>query len=137
MIVDYVSQNKVRLVFRHFPVLGERSLRAALAAEAAAQQGQFWPYHDRLFEVLANEGAQAITDDRLRSLAADLGLNVETFNAATQDPETQRRVAAEVDQGRRDDVQRTPTLFVADQKVEGAIPYEELRQLLDTKLAPR
>ena len=40
----------VRRVFRHFPLPNHANARAAaLAAEAARQQGKFWEMHDRLF----------------------------------------------------------------------------------------
>ena len=39
------------MAFRHFPVRAShpRAHAAALAAEAAALQGAFWPFHDALF----------------------------------------------------------------------------------------
>jgi cyclophilin family peptidyl-prolyl cis-trans isomerase/protein-disulfide isomerase len=42
---------KVRLVFRHYPLitLYDKSALAAQAAEAAGLQDQFWPMHDLLF----------------------------------------------------------------------------------------
>ncbi|HVL18090.1 MAG TPA: DsbA family protein, partial [Gemmatimonadales bacterium] len=44
--------DNLRLVFRHFPLRDSHphALDAARAAEAAAEQGQFWPMHDRLFQ---------------------------------------------------------------------------------------
>jgi protein-disulfide isomerase len=43
--------NRVRLVFRHFPIeeAHPHALQAAEAAEAAAAQGRFWEMHDLLF----------------------------------------------------------------------------------------
>src|SRR5438067_4435732 len=43
---------RVRVVWRHFPLeeVHPHALQAALAAEAAAAQGKFWPMHDILFE---------------------------------------------------------------------------------------
>src|ERR1700752_5304172 len=42
---------RVRLVWRNFHLEGgfPHALDAALAAEAAAGQGKFWPMHDQLF----------------------------------------------------------------------------------------
>jgi protein-disulfide isomerase len=61
-------KGRMCLVFRHFPLddVHPRALAAALAAEAAAQQGAFWPMHDRLFE---NQGA--FEDDDLAAYARD------------------------------------------------------------------
>src|SRR5215813_4391160 len=42
---------RVRFVFRNFPLedVHPHALAAALAAECASGQGQFWPMHDLLF----------------------------------------------------------------------------------------
>src|SRR5215207_1892760 len=49
-LVDH-SPGQVRLVFRNFPLADVHpfALTAALAAEAAAALGAFWPMHDLLF----------------------------------------------------------------------------------------
>jgi protein-disulfide isomerase len=42
---------KLTLVYKHYPLtsIHDQAMPAAQAAWAAAQQGQFWPYHDALF----------------------------------------------------------------------------------------
>ena len=44
--------NKVRFIFRHFPLqeAHPHALMAAEASEAAAAQGKFWQMHDVLFQ---------------------------------------------------------------------------------------
>src|ERR1035441_1152093 len=44
--------NKVRFIFRHFPLqeAHPHALLAAEASEAAAAQGKFWPMHDLLYQ---------------------------------------------------------------------------------------
>jgi protein-disulfide isomerase len=44
--------NKIRFIFRHFPLqeAHPHALGAAEAAEAAAAQGKFWAMHDALFQ---------------------------------------------------------------------------------------
>ena len=43
--------DKVRFVFRHFPLgFHQNAQLAAEAAAAANAQGKFWPYHDLLFQ---------------------------------------------------------------------------------------
>ena len=42
--------DRIRLVYRHFPLPQHPNARpAAEAAQCAFEQGKFWPYHDRLF----------------------------------------------------------------------------------------
>ncbi len=129
-----MRDGKVRLVYRHFIIFGERSLRAAAAAEAAAQQGAFWQYHDRLFEARATQDNAAFTDAGLRAIAVDLGLNLDAFEAAWNDRATTERVKAEWDEGRRLGVSSTPTVFVSGRKIEGALPYPIYKSAIDEAL---
>ncbi|MCL4466841.1 MAG: DsbA family protein [Chloroflexi bacterium] len=134
LVLDYVQAGKVRLVYRNLPVLGEASLRAAVAAEAAAEQGAFWPYHDRLFELLAAEGSGAFTDDRFRTLAAELGLDLRKWSASYASPQVLDRVQNEARVGQQLGVRTTPTFFIAGQKVEGAQDYSVFKALIDQSL---
>jgi protein-disulfide isomerase len=104
------SGGAVRLVFRHFPLFQPHpyALTAALAAEAAGEQGSFWPMHDLLFT----------HQDRLRDVdlvryGEHLGLDPSTMVG-----ESAQRYAAAVETDYRDGaelgVHGTPTLFLND-----------------------
>lgn len=74
---------KVRLVFRHYPliVVYDKAALAAQAAEAAGLQDRFWEMHDLLFS-RQQEWAEMTTDEFQAWLvqhAADLELNAEQF----------------------------------------------------------
>jgi len=76
LIVKEVQErlgNKVRLIFRNFPLtkLRPHAYQSALAVKTAAAQGKFWEMYDFLFK-----HGQSLTDDNLRLSAAKLGLNV-------------------------------------------------------------
>src|SRR5262245_24620096 len=51
LIETYVNTGKVRYTFNHMPLekIHRSALKAAEAAECAADRGQFWPFHDQLF----------------------------------------------------------------------------------------
>ena len=61
----------LRFAYRHFPLAGihPHALRAAEAAEAAGEQGQFWGMHKLLFE-----NQDALEDQALLRYAGFLGL---------------------------------------------------------------
>ena len=63
--------NRIRFVFRHFPLqeAHPHALMAAEAAEAAAAQGKFWPMHAVLFQNQAH-----LKDKDLHRYAADMGM---------------------------------------------------------------
>ena len=69
--------DEVSFVFRHFPVIDPtQSPLAAEAAQCAADQDAFWPYHDFLYEQ-----ADGLSADRLKRYAADLSLDTATFDS--------------------------------------------------------
>lgn len=82
----------LRIDLRHF-VLRSRGVparRAAEAAEAAGEQGAFWPFARAL---LARQGHQELPD--LWALAEQLGLDVERFEADRRSGVGAERIAAE------------------------------------------
>jgi protein-disulfide isomerase len=99
----------IREVFRHFALRSRhpRSLALACAAEAAANQGAFWPMHDSLFEDQAH-----IDDPHLWARATDLHLDIERFERDRRDPEVLAKVKAQVRAAMRAGIATTPTLVV-------------------------
>jgi cyclophilin family peptidyl-prolyl cis-trans isomerase len=75
----------VRLVFRHFALVGihDKAQLAAEAAEAAGAQGKFWEMHDLLFQTQSAWANLALTDFRalLDGYAGQLGLDTQQFAA--------------------------------------------------------
>lgn len=107
-------EGRITYVVRYFPLPGHRnSLTSALAAEAAARQGKFDEMYQRLFETQGEWGeAQESRADVFRGYAADLGLDLDTYDADIADPAVEQRVRADFDAGRALGVGSTPTFFV-------------------------
>ncbi len=114
--------------FRHFPLaeMHPFALAAALAAEAAAVHGQFWPMHDRL---LAGDEPRLRQAD-LREYAAEIGVPPhKVVWPATQFVED--RVESDFNSGVRSGVRGTPTFFVDGVRYEGDTTVEGLLAALD------
>jgi protein-disulfide isomerase len=96
-------------VFRHFAIKTrhERSVPLALAAEAAARQGAFWPFHDALY---ADQGH--IDDPHLWRRCEALGLDLERFEVDRRDPALAERVRRDVRDALRAGATTTPAIFV-------------------------
>jgi len=81
VILERIQAGQVQ--FTYIPVFGTGSLplgqRAAVAALCAAEQGQFWPYHDGLYG-WQDFGSLAFLDARLQNGATGLGLDVAAFD---------------------------------------------------------
>src|SRR4051812_10358171 len=102
-------RGRVRLAWRHFPLEGvhPHALGAALASEAAAAQGRFWPMHDVLFENQAH-----LKTNHLRDYARRLELDTARYEAEMEDQLYLPRVREQIDGGERSGVCGTPTFFV-------------------------
>jgi protein-disulfide isomerase len=94
---------------------------AAEAAEAADDQGAFWPMHDLLFE-----HQDALEPKNLMSYAEELGLDVDRFTEALRRHEHAGRVASDVDDADMSGVSGTPTFFVNGLRHQGAYDIETL-----------
>ncbi len=101
--------NKVRFVFRHFPIVDAHphAMLAAEASEAAAAQGKFWPLYHMLFDNQAHLAAK----DLLR-YAADVGLEMTRYVAEMDDHIYLQKVREHMDGARRSHVRATPAFFV-------------------------
>ena len=124
------SRGQVRLVFRHFPVASTHphALTAALAAEAAGEQGAFWPMHDLLFA-----RQDRLDDAALRGYAGELGLDGSlVVGAAAQ--RFADKVEADFAAGLEDEVAGTPTVVVDGQLYTGRMELAALRRAV--RLSP-
>ena len=101
--------NKIRFIFRHFPVqeAHPHALMAAEAAEAAAAQGKFWPMHDMLFQNQAH-----LKDKDLYRYAAALNLDLARYTAEMDDHIYLQKVREHIEGARRSHIRATPTFFV-------------------------
>lgn len=111
---------KINYVVRYFPLPNHpHSMEAAIAAEAAAQQGEFEAMYHKLFETQAEWGfADGSQFSVFRDYAADLGLDLEAFDAAIADPATQARVEADFEAGQELGVNSTPSFYVNDELID-------------------
>jgi protein-disulfide isomerase len=103
-----------REAFRHFPLTGvhPHAVAAAQAAEAAHDQGMFWPMHDRLFE---QQNTLELAD--LSARAAELGLDVERFDEDLAYGTFADTVRAHQRSGISSGVVSTPAVFVNGQRL--------------------
>src|ERR1700730_7957963 len=112
---------RLRVIFRHFPLTMHRHAReAALASEAAGQQGRFWQMHDVLYREHAAWSKAADVRPLFDTYAGTLGLNIDRFNKDMESDEVKRRVDADQQQGTALGVTITPTLFVNDRALPNA-----------------
>jgi protein-disulfide isomerase len=101
--------NKIRFIFRHFPLQDAHphAVMAAEVAEAAAAQGKFWSMHDVLFQNQAH-----LKDKDLHRYATGVGLDMARYTAEMDDHIYLQKVREHVEGGRRSHIRATPTFFL-------------------------
>jgi protein-disulfide isomerase len=107
--------DKVRVVFKHFPLSFHRAAKpAAIASMAAAEQGKFWEYHDVLFK-----NQRGLDASKMEEYAKEAGCDVERFKKDMEQNRDKytKHVEADFKQGQTVGVRGTPTLFIGGKKV--------------------
>jgi protein-disulfide isomerase len=129
--------DKLRIVFRHFPMeKHQNAILAACAAEAAARQNRFWEMADALYRtqwMWENAPAPRVV---LIDRAKELGLNVPQFEEDLDASELRERVAADQARGQALGVKFTPWVFINGYSVPNA-EFDErgLRAAIQAALA--
>jgi len=123
--------NEVRLVYRQFPLgFHANAEKAAEASLCANDQGKFWEMHDAMF---ADQHALGV--DKLKATAARLGLNAGQFDKCLDGGKYKAQVRKDVAAGMAAGVQGTPTLFINGRVISGAVPFGEIKRVIDDELA--
>jgi protein-disulfide isomerase len=125
--------DRVRVAWKHQPLgFHPNALPAAEAAEAAREQGKFWPMHDKLFAA-----QRELSPETYRRIAKELGLDLKRFEEATSSGRFRARIQEDQAIAARVGAGGTPTMFVNGERVVGAVPYDQIKAVVDRKLAAR
>ena len=123
--------DKVRVIFRHFPLdFHKEAHLAAQASMAANAQGKFWEFHDLLF---ANQKALGRAD--LEKYAGQLKLDMGKFKKALDSGTYKDAVDADMALGKLVVVQGTPTMFINGKRAQNPGDFLPLKEEIDKLLA--
>ncbi len=122
--------DKVRWVFRHFPLeFHELAQKAGEAAACAGEQGKFWEMHDRLW---ASDGKLQVAE--LKVQAAAIGLEAAAFDGCLDSGREAGVLKRDEEAGASYGVSGTPAFFVNGRPLVGAQPFESFQQVIDDEL---
>ena len=109
--------DELRYVWRHLPLndVHPHAQTASEAAEAAADQGSFWEFHDLL---LGHQGE--LGESHLRGYAEEVGLDVERFWEGVRTRAFVERINDHVASADASGVAGTPTFFINGKRHHGA-----------------
>ena len=114
---------RIRFVYRHYPLANIHSLalEAAVASEAAASQGKFWPMHDMIFK-----NQKYLLRSFFSGFAEEIGLNMEQYENSMKYKRLKHKVINDFESGVKSGVDGTPTLFISGRKYNGYNDFEGL-----------
>lgn len=128
---DYIETGKVKFVHRDFPLaFHPNAQKMAEASECAGDQGKYWEMHDTIF---ANPSMKSVDD--MKAHAKTIGLDEAAFASCLDDGTHAQEVKDDMAAGQEVGVRGTPTFFVNGVPVRGAVPYENLKQVIEAELA--
>jgi protein-disulfide isomerase len=143
LLEEYIDTGKVNLVYRDFPIqsIHPNALPAAVAAECANEQGQYWEYHDTLFE--KQSGWSRLDSTAVIAMfsqyAADLDLEQQQFDSCLETGKYLEEVQGDLSDGRDYDITGTPGFFIGNDqigfvKLNGAQPFDSFQRVIDAQL---
>jgi protein-disulfide isomerase len=140
--IDYVRKtygDRVRVVWNDFPLEGihKNARVASNAARCAEEQGKFWEYGDALYGAQDAWTGQDDPTDSFVAYAKQLGLNDASFSQCLFERQDDSKIADDMKEGNANRVDATPTFFVGNTRLTGALSNadwdRELKKALGEK----
>jgi len=123
--------NKVRVVFKEFPILSTESEKAALAAIAAGKQDKYIEMHMALMEL---DNGSGFGPAQIDAAAESVGVDVEKMRADMKSIDVQKTVADAKSLARTLNITGTPNFIVGTEMVSGA-DMQQVEALIEAALA--
>lgn len=136
IVREYVASGKVRLAFLNLPLPSHRhAWPAAEGAMCAGLQGRFWEMHDAIFRTQARWSALPSADSAFASLAREVGVEMGRWNDCMTSHALRPLIEADYQRAVTAGVNSTPSFFIGDRRLAGALPVDSFRVAIDAALA--
>jgi protein-disulfide isomerase len=138
---DYIDTNKIKYVFRDFPLNFHPGAKlAAIAANCIGEQKGnegYFEFHDIVFSEQNKKGSGTIQfgeEDVMSWVDKIEGINKEEFNECYNDPNQKSEVEADFAAGAKAGVSGTPSFFINGKLLVGAQPYSVIKAEIEKAL---
>ncbi|MBN1265843.1 MAG: DsbA family protein [Anaerolineales bacterium] len=121
---------QIQFVYRDFPILGQTSLDAAVAANCAGDQDMYWEYHDLLYS-----GRMALGTEAYTQYAEDLNLDANQFSECLAGETHNSEIIADAEFVAALGARGTPVFFINGIPLIGAAPLEQFYAIIDSELS--
>lgn len=131
---EFVDTGKIRYVYRDFP-LDRLALGAAMVARCAGRDS-FFGFIDTFYAAQGQWSRASNPISALANLAKLGGMSQTKFEACLKDVEVQNGILQQrLEASNEFKVQATPTVFVNGERYGGGMTLDQMRTLLNRKLA--
>ncbi|GAA5226469.1 DsbA family protein [Paeniglutamicibacter antarcticus] len=130
----YVDTGQLRIEWRDLDLFGDTSKTAALAAQAAAMQDGYAAFQSRMAQGGKIAKESAYTDDSLKDIAKELGMDPEKFITDMDSSQAKDAVQRNIDEAMSLAVMSTPSFLINQTPFVGAQPTENFIKAIDAEL---
>ena len=128
-------KDKVRILYKHLPILSPASKVAAQYMEAISLQdkAKALEFHHKLFEnqsTLRSDG-----EKYLKKLAKEVGADVARVQQDAKSDTVKKRIDADVAEAQKFEFNGTPGFMINGAAVHGAYPYDFFKKVIDGVLS--
>ena len=125
---QYIKTGKVRYIVHSFG-FGSETKQVAAASLCAGDQNKFFEYHALLFK---NQGA--FDANSLASYAQQVGIDVQSFSACVNSGKHLADVDASSKAAQVAGVEATPSFFIGNKLIVGALSFSEFQSRFEAAL---
>ena len=130
LISEYVKTGQLQITYQTLPILGDESVNAAEAAQCAADQDEFWQYHNLLFLTQAQAGQSSneqrqvgrFSGDNLKSMATTLGLDRAAFDSCYDSGKYEQLIEDQYQQAHDYGLTGTPGFVINGKPLGSGVP---------------
>lgn len=135
-IVDTLQKeygDDLRVVYKHLPFKGQTSMQAAMYFEAIAKDSvdKAKKFHDLLFQ---NQGKLKGGESVLKKYAKQVGASVSKIQKTIKNSDFQKRIQADLAEGRKFEMNGTPGFIINGVAINGAMPVPIFKKIIDHHL---
>ncbi len=118
------ADEKLKVVYKEWPILGPESVVAARAALAARKQDRYLPFHRKVMAM------REVTEASVMIAAEELGLDLDQLRADMKAPEVEEHLKETMRLSRELGIEGTPAFVIGDELVPGAASFDQLQALV-------
>lgn len=118
------ADDKLKVVYKEWPILGPESVIAARAALASRKQDLYLPFHRKVMAM------PDVTEASVMAAAEDIGLDLDQLREDMNAPEVEEHLQETMRLSRELGINGTPAFVIGDELVPGAVSFDQLQALV-------